>query len=109
MTLFVNTFDGLGSSVVFHFFAAHEHGDGGVERDGGGYREGSVRDTAYEVKVCLGRERGEEGVGDLVEEGRVRDDETEVYVDRGEDPRFQLEVTEFNGRDFMELEDERLR
>lgn len=44
-----------------------------------------------------------------MEEGRVRDDETEVYVDRGEDPGFQLEVTEFNGGDFMELEDERLR
>ncbi|KAE8732069.1 hypothetical protein F3Y22_tig00002237pilonHSYRG00165 [Hibiscus syriacus] len=96
------------SAVIFDFFAAHEHGDGGVEKDRGGYGEGSVRDAVDEVEGSLGMERGEDGMGDLAEKGRVRNDEAVVYVDRGKDAGFQLEVIEFDGGDFIELEDEGL-
>lgn len=47
-------------------------------------------------------------MGNLAEEGGVRYDEAEVYVDWGGDAGFEFEVAELDGGDVVELEDEGL-
>lgn len=55
-----------------------------------------------------GRDGGDKGLGDLTEESGVGDDEAEVNVYWGGDARLELEGAELDGRNFMELQDERL-
>lgn len=100
--------DGLGGSVVFDLLAAHDHRDGGGHRDSGGDGEGGVGNAANDIIVGGGRDGGDKGLGDLTEESGVGDDEAEVNVYWGGDARLELEGAELDGRNFMELQDERL-
>lgn len=78
---FKGSLNGFGSAIVFNLFAPHEHGDIVGDGDTGGDGEGSVWYTANDVIPSEGRESGNEGLGDLPEECRVRYYETQVYVD----------------------------
>lgn len=101
--------DGLAGAVLLDLLAAHEHGDGVGDGDAGGDGERRVGDPAEEVELGSGGgDGGEEELGDVVEEGRVGDDEAEVNVDGGWDAGLELEVAELDGFDIVELEEERV-
>ncbi|CAA7046158.1 unnamed protein product [Microthlaspi erraticum] len=106
LILLEDSFDGFGGSVVFDLLTAHEHGDVVGDGDDGGDGESGVRDAADDVEGCGRRKGRDESLGDLSEEGRVRDDETEVDVNRRVDSGFELEVAEFHGADVVELENQ---
>lgn len=98
-------FYGFGSTVVFDFFAAHEHRDVGGEGDRRGNGEGGVGDAAEKVVGGEGEGgKGEEEGRYLAEERWVGDDESEVDVDWRIDTRFELEVAELDGINLVQLE-----
>ncbi|KAG6557676.1 hypothetical protein Mapa_000440 [Marchantia paleacea] len=90
-----SSLDRLLGAVILHLLPPHDHGHAVLQRNAGGNRKRSVRDAADHIVVGVGH-GVVHSLGHFLQQLRVRDDHSEVDVDRRGDAALEREAAELD-------------